>query len=164
MHYLSQFISGNPQRGLGIMPKRGINTSICEVFRFYKLHATRGMCEPISMIVPRKVNLCAYTERWFMFIWCFSSIWRKRRKKKREKDWNQILLQSDQFQEDLYPDTIGTCPALSARDWISGINSPPILISLKTGIFKQCFKQSRKIFCPTIDYVDRYYEIYHHYH
>ncbi|XP_043488387.1 coronin-2B-like isoform X2 [Polistes fuscatus] len=94
MHYLSQFISGNPQRGLGVMPKRGINTSICEVFRFYKLHATRGMCEPISMIVPRK---------------------------------------SDQFQEDLYPDTIGTCPALSARDWISGMNNPPILISLKTG-------------------------------
>ncbi|XP_029672141.1 coronin-2B-like isoform X2 [Formica exsecta] len=94
LYYLSQFISGNPQRGLGVMPKRGINTAICEVFRFYKLHATRGMCEPISMIVPRK---------------------------------------SDQFQEDLYPDTIGTCPALSARDWISGMNNPPILISLKTG-------------------------------
>lgn len=57
MHYLSQFISGNPQRGLGVMPKRGINTSLCEVFRFYKLHATRGMCEPISMIVPRKASL-----------------------------------------------------------------------------------------------------------
>lgn len=57
MHYLSQFISGNPQRGLGVMPKRGINTALCEVFRFYKLHATRGMCEPISMIVPRKASL-----------------------------------------------------------------------------------------------------------
>lgn len=56
VHYLSQFISGNPQRGLGIMPKRGVNTSTCEVFRFFKLHATRGMCEPISMIVPRKVS------------------------------------------------------------------------------------------------------------
>ncbi|XP_057338344.1 coronin-2B-like isoform X2 [Microplitis mediator] len=94
LHYLSQFISGNPQRGLGFMPKRGINTSTCEVFRFFKLHATRGMCEPISMIVPRK---------------------------------------SDQFQEDLYPDTVGTTPSLSAKDWISGMNSPPILISLKTG-------------------------------
>ncbi|KAL7295909.1 hypothetical protein TKK_0010949 [Trichogramma kaykai] len=94
IHYLSQFISGNPQRGLGIMPKRGVTTSTCEVFRFFKLHATRGMCEPISMIVPRK---------------------------------------SDQFQEDLYPDTAGTTPALTAKDWISGSNSPPILISLKTG-------------------------------
>ncbi|XP_026481952.1 coronin-2B-like isoform X2 [Ctenocephalides felis] len=54
MHYLSQFLSGNPQRGLGFMPKRGLDTSQCEVFRFYKLHATRGICEPISMIVPRK--------------------------------------------------------------------------------------------------------------
>ena len=60
VHYLSQFISGNPQRGLGIMPKRGVNTSICEVFRFFKLHATRGMCEPISMIVPRKVRYTLY--------------------------------------------------------------------------------------------------------
>ncbi|XP_043465469.1 coronin-2B-like isoform X2 [Leptopilina heterotoma] len=94
LHFLSQFISGNPQRGLGIMPKRGVSTANCEVFRFFKLHATRGMCEPISMIVPRK---------------------------------------SDQFQEDLYPDTIGTTPALSAKDWISGMNNPPILISLKTG-------------------------------
>lgn len=70
MHYLSQFISGNPQRGLGVMPKRGVNTAICEVFRFYKLHATRGMCEPISMIVPRKVcrnvklNKCIYSIRY----------------------------------------------------------------------------------------------------
>lgn len=57
LHFLSQFISGNPQRGLGIMPKRGVSTANCEVFRFFKLHATRGMCEPISMIVPRKVNI-----------------------------------------------------------------------------------------------------------
>lgn len=63
MHYLSQFISGNPQRGLGIMPKRGINTAVCEVFRFYKLHATRGMCEPISMIVPRKASLRVYIQK-----------------------------------------------------------------------------------------------------
>lgn len=43
------------------------------------------------------------------------------------------MLQSDQFQEDLYPDTAGTTPALSANDWIGGMNSPPNLISLKTG-------------------------------
>ena len=44
-----------------------------------------------------------------------------------------ICFQSDQFQEDLYPDTIGTTPGLSAKDWISGMNNPPVLISLKTG-------------------------------
>lgn len=53
-------------------------------------------------------------------------------------DHKKLRLQSDQFQEDLYPDTIGTSPALSARDWISGMNSPPVLISLKTGIFNIC--------------------------
>ncbi|KAI2809222.1 hypothetical protein BLOT_000369 [Blomia tropicalis] len=53
-HYLSQYLSGLPQRGLGVMTKRGCNVYKCEVFRFYKLHATRPMCEPISMIVPRK--------------------------------------------------------------------------------------------------------------
>lgn len=56
IHYLSQFVCRNPQRGLGVMPKRGVKTEICEIFRFYKLHATRGICEPISMIVPRKVG------------------------------------------------------------------------------------------------------------
>ncbi|XP_044726544.1 coronin-2B-like isoform X2 [Chrysoperla carnea] len=94
IHFLSQFLSGNPQRGLGIMPKRGCNTSQCEVFRFYKLHTTRNMCEPISMVVPRK---------------------------------------SDQFQEDLYPDTVAARPALTADEWISGRNAQPILMSLKTG-------------------------------
>lgn len=54
IHYLNQFISGNPQRGLGFMPKKGLNVSGCEVFRFYKLHSTGNLCEPISMIVPRK--------------------------------------------------------------------------------------------------------------
>lgn len=76
------------------MPKRGVSTSQCEVFRFYKLHATKGICEPIRMIVPRK---------------------------------------SDQFHDDLYPDTAAPRPALSADQWIEGCNAPPILMSMKTG-------------------------------
>lgn len=78
------------------MPKRGVNTSLCEIFRFYKLHTTRNFCEPVSMIVPRK---------------------------------------SDQFHEDLYPDTIAPKPALSAQEWISGRNAMPLLMSMKTGIY-----------------------------
>lgn len=77
------------------MPKRGLITSQCEVFRFYKLHATKGLCEPISMIVPRK---------------------------------------SDQFHDDLYPDTAAAKPALSAQEWIKGANSMPVLMSMKTGM------------------------------
>lgn len=52
--FLNQFISGAPQRSFGILPKRGVDTSTCEIFRFYKLHATKDVVEPISMIVPRK--------------------------------------------------------------------------------------------------------------
>ncbi|XP_054280556.1 coronin-2B-like isoform X2 [Macrosteles quadrilineatus] len=95
IHFLSQYISGSPQRGLGFMPKRGCDVSQCEIFRFYKLHATRGMCEPVSMIVPRK---------------------------------------SDQFQEDLYPDTTAAVAALTAADWRNGMNRAPVLMSMKTGV------------------------------
>ena len=55
--YLSQFISGAPQRGFGVLPKRGIDTARCEVFRFYKMHATKDLIEPIAMIVPRKSEM-----------------------------------------------------------------------------------------------------------
>ncbi|CAF0795784.1 unnamed protein product [Brachionus calyciflorus] len=54
IHYLSEYKSATPQRGLGWMPKRGLDVTKNEIFRFYKLHATGGICEPISMIVPRK--------------------------------------------------------------------------------------------------------------
>ena len=57
IHYLSQYQSGTPQRGLGVMPKRGLDTSRCEIMRFYKLHTVKPLCEPISMIVPRKVRV-----------------------------------------------------------------------------------------------------------
>lgn len=46
VHYLTQYLSGSPQRGLGFMPKRGCDTSVCEIFRFFKLHATRGHSSP----------------------------------------------------------------------------------------------------------------------
>ncbi|KAL1512493.1 hypothetical protein ABEB36_002077 [Hypothenemus hampei] len=94
IHYLSQVISGNPQRGLGVMPKRGLRPFQCEIYRFYKLHATKGLCEPISMVVPRK---------------------------------------SDQFHEDLYPDTAASKPALTSQEWANGANAMPILMSMKTG-------------------------------
>lgn len=93
-HYLGQHLTGAPQRGAGFMPKRGLDVRSCEIFRFYKLHATKGVCEPISMIVPRK---------------------------------------SEQFQDDLFPDTAAPTPALTASEWLGGKNRNPILISMKTG-------------------------------
>lgn len=55
--YLNQFISGQPQKALGWMPKRALDVNACEIFRFYKLHASGNLVEPISFIVPRKSSL-----------------------------------------------------------------------------------------------------------
>lgn len=41
---------------IGVMPKHGLDVSACEVFRFYKLVTLKGLIEPISMIVPRRVS------------------------------------------------------------------------------------------------------------
>ncbi|XP_070572329.1 coronin-6-like [Ptychodera flava] len=56
VHYLSTFSSSTPQRGVGMMTKRGCNVNSCEVAKIYKVHQ-RGLCEPIAMIVPRKSEL-----------------------------------------------------------------------------------------------------------
>lgn len=51
---------------------------------------------------------------------------------------NEILIglieifQSELFQEDLYPDTPGDVPALSAEEWLAGKNECPVMISMKT--------------------------------
>lgn len=42
-------------------------------------------------------------------------------------------VQSDLFQDDLYPDTAGPDCALEAEEWFDGKNGDPILISLKDG-------------------------------
>ncbi|XP_053562122.1 coronin-6 isoform X2 [Bombina bombina] len=55
VHYLSTFSSKEPQRGMGFMPKRGLDVSKCEIARFFKLHERK--CEPIVMTVPRKSDL-----------------------------------------------------------------------------------------------------------
>jgi coronin-2 len=94
--YLNQYLSGFPQRGLGVMPKRGVDPHQCEIMRFFKLHASRGLVEPISMIVPRKSD-------------------------------------SSCFHDDLYPDTPGPTPTLTAAEWMDGKNASPLLISLKSG-------------------------------
>ncbi|CAH1800434.1 unnamed protein product [Owenia fusiformis] len=56
VHYLTMYQSGDPQRGMCMMPKRGVNVNACEINRFFKLH-TKGLCEIIPMTVPRKSEL-----------------------------------------------------------------------------------------------------------
>ncbi|KAM6423019.1 coronin-1C isoform 1-T1 [Liasis olivaceus] len=55
VHYLNTFSSKEPQRGVGFMPKRGLDVNKCEIARFFKLHERK--CEPIIMTVPRKSDL-----------------------------------------------------------------------------------------------------------
>ncbi|KAM9743794.1 coronin-1C-A [Menidia menidia] len=55
VHFLNTFVTKEPQRGMGYMPKRGLDVNKCEIARFYKLHERK--CEPIVMTVPRKSDL-----------------------------------------------------------------------------------------------------------
>jgi len=55
-YYISEFKSATPQRGLGWLPKRGVNVGDCEVARTYKL-TPKGSVEIVSFIVPRKSTL-----------------------------------------------------------------------------------------------------------
>ncbi|XP_058021884.1 coronin-2A isoform X4 [Ahaetulla prasina] len=54
LHYLTEYRSPLPQKGIGVMPKRGLDVCACEIFRFYKLIPVKSLIEPISMIVPRR--------------------------------------------------------------------------------------------------------------
>ncbi|KAJ2850305.1 Coronin-like protein crn1 [Coemansia brasiliensis] len=53
LYFLTEFQSPEPQRGLGAMPKRGVDVQRCEVMRFFKV-ASNSLVEPISFRVPRK--------------------------------------------------------------------------------------------------------------
>lgn len=53
LHYVNEYKSTEPQRGMAMMPKRGVNVFSCEIDRLYKLSGS-GYVEPISFIVPRK--------------------------------------------------------------------------------------------------------------
>lgn len=99
LHSISDYKSSDPQRGIAVMPKRGLNVQENEVVRLYKICPT--LIEPISFTVPRK---------------------------------------SDLFQSDLYPDTAGSQPALSADEFFAGKTSNPILMSLEGG-----FKSSTNV-------------------
>ncbi|KAG7262452.1 hypothetical protein CRUP_035676 [Coryphaenoides rupestris] len=65
LHYLSEFRSLLPQKGMGVMPKRGLD--------------------------------------------------------------------SESYQEDIYPMTPGNIPAMTSQEWVDGVNRDPVLINLKPG-------------------------------
>jgi len=55
IHFLSEFKSSTPQRGMTMVPKRAVNVSECEIVRLLKL-GTKLM-EPIAFNVPRKSDV-----------------------------------------------------------------------------------------------------------
>jgi hypothetical protein len=55
IHFLSEYKSASPQRGMGWTPKLCLDLSSCEIARLLKITATA--CEPISFTVPRKGDI-----------------------------------------------------------------------------------------------------------
>jgi hypothetical protein len=55
IHYLSEFKSNTPTRGMAMMPKRGVSVSECEIVRLCKLGVK--LLEPIQFVVPRKSEI-----------------------------------------------------------------------------------------------------------
>eukprot|EP00286_Rhodomonas_abbreviata_P021268 CAMPEP_0181309598 /NCGR_PEP_ID=MMETSP1101-20121128/12098_1 /TAXON_ID=46948 /ORGANISM="Rhodomonas abbreviata, Strain Caron Lab Isolate" /LENGTH=410 /DNA_ID=CAMNT_0023416091 /DNA_START=185 /DNA_END=1413 /DNA_ORIENTATION=+ len=51
-YYLAQFLGKDPQRGLCMVPKRGLDVDKCEITRFLRL--SQNAIEPVSFSVPRK--------------------------------------------------------------------------------------------------------------
>ncbi|XP_037914141.1 coronin-6 isoform X1 [Hermetia illucens] len=56
VHYINTFQTPDPQRGIGMMAKRGCDVNTCEIAKFYRLN-NNGLCQVISMTVPRKSDL-----------------------------------------------------------------------------------------------------------
>jgi len=56
VHYINTFQTSDPQRGICMMPKRGVTVKDCEITRFYRLN-NAGFCQVVSMTVPRKSEL-----------------------------------------------------------------------------------------------------------
>jgi len=57
IYFLTEYKSATPQRGMGWVPKTGVDTSSCEIVRLLKL--TASAVEPISFTVPRKTDIFA---------------------------------------------------------------------------------------------------------
>lgn len=56
IYFLSEFKSGDPQKGMTLCPKRMVDVQHCEVAKFLKV-TSKNMVVPIHMTVPRKSEL-----------------------------------------------------------------------------------------------------------
>uniref|UniRef100_A0AC34RIR5 Coronin n=1 Tax=Panagrolaimus sp. JU765 TaxID=591449 RepID=A0AC34RIR5_9BILA len=56
VHYINTYTTSEPQRAIGWMPKRGINSNENEIARIYKV-TTKGVVDILQFFVPRKSDL-----------------------------------------------------------------------------------------------------------
>ena len=150
------------QKGMGMVPKRAVDVMSCQIARFMQL--TQNSIIPISYHVQRKVTLppsllslppslhlplspslppllppslpsithpvflCATPSPSHSTTCCFSSL------------CAFSLLQSlREFHGDLFPDTVGGEPALSAEQWCHGDNAKVIVC-----VFAECLVKKEK--------------------
>lgn len=57
VHYLNSYQSSDPQRGIGFMPKRGVNVNICEIARSVKLDLFLFETSKLSNILCNAIRL-----------------------------------------------------------------------------------------------------------
>ena len=54
MHFIDDARSNDPQKGLALLPKRNVDTTVCEIGRYLRL--LTNWCEIVSFQVPRKAD------------------------------------------------------------------------------------------------------------
>jgi len=94
------------------LPRRALRIADCEIARAYKVHGSS--IEPIAFIVPRKV--CSHLMRPILLI-----------------IHDNLVVQSDSFQSDIFPPAPSIEPSLSASEFFNGKVVPRKLVDLSNG-------------------------------
>lgn len=122
--FLNMYQSVQPVRGAACMPKKHLDFMHCEVMRFYNL-ITKGLIEPVSMTVPRKVEHALFCfSLFYLLSICLLC----------------LCFQSDMFQEDIFPPCPSGESALSAEEWASGQDKDPKLLAFTAGGLEETSK------------------------
>ncbi|XP_014804235.1 PREDICTED: coronin-1B [Calidris pugnax] len=131
IHFLNTFTSKEPQRGMGWMPKRGLDVSKCEIARW-----GQGGDPPTTIYHPWDLSGVPGQDMvaglggpgagrggWLSPGGSPLTLL--------PPGWGGRGGQSDLFQDDLYPDTAGPEAAMEAEEWVAGRTAGPVLVSLR---------------------------------
>lgn len=72
IHYLNMYQSPDPQRGIGFMPKRGVNVNICEISRYSLSYIWFLVSKSafMSFDVSQHLQPVAKMQKAFWPVWC----------------------------------------------------------------------------------------------